>query len=97
MHADLADPIAEAGIDRVFLAGPLMAALWEKLPPARRGACGETAADIEDALFDTIGPGDVLMVKGSNASRMGPLVDTIVARFAPAAPVSDGRREEDAA
>ncbi len=97
MHADLAGPLAEAGVDRVFLAGPLMAALWEKLPARMRGVYGESAADIEDALFDVIEPGDVIMVKGSNASRMGRLVDAITARFVPARAGEDSRREEDAA
>ena len=97
MHADLAGSLAEAGVDRVFLAGPLMAALWEKLPAIRRGAYGDSAADIEDALFEAIGPGDVVMVKGSNASRMGPLVDALTARFVPARAAQDRRQEEDAA
>jgi len=97
MHAELAGALAEAGIDRVFLAGPLMAALWEKLPATRRGAYGASAADIEDALFDAIEPGDVIMVKGSNASRMGPLMDAITARFVPARAPQNRRQEEDAA
>ena len=86
MHAALAEPLAEAGVDRVFLAGPLMAALWKALPKRARGAHGAVAADIEAALLDEIAPGDVVMVKGSNASRMGALVDSIRARFAGDAP-----------
>ncbi|MFM8376153.1 MAG: UDP-N-acetylmuramoyl-tripeptide--D-alanyl-D-alanine ligase, partial [Phenylobacterium sp.] len=31
-HADLARPIADAGIDLVFCAGPLMKSLWDALP-----------------------------------------------------------------
>ena len=34
MHAGLADALTEAEVDRVFLAGPLMAALWDALPAA---------------------------------------------------------------
>ena len=81
MHADLAEPLVEAGVDAVFLAGPMMGALWEALPESRRGAYAETAAELEDIVADRLGPGDVVMVKGSNASRMGPLVAALKARF----------------
>jgi UDP-N-acetylmuramoyl-tripeptide--D-alanyl-D-alanine ligase len=97
MHADLAAALTQAGIDSVFVAGPLMAALWEALPERLRGGYGETAGELEPMVFEAIGPGDVIMVKGSNASRMGPLVDAIKARFAPARAAAQDRQEEDAA
>jgi UDP-N-acetylmuramyl pentapeptide synthase len=54
-----------------------------RLPPEMRGLWGETAAAIEGALADGIGTGDVVMVKGSNGSRMGPLVAALKDRFRP--------------
>jgi UDP-N-acetylmuramoyl-tripeptide--D-alanyl-D-alanine ligase len=81
MHADLADSVAAAGIDAVFLAGPLMASLRDALPHRCLGGYAETADDLQALLFDSIGPGDVVMVKGSNASRMGPLVEALKVRF----------------
>src|SRR5581483_5389243 len=77
LHAGLADAIAAAGIDRVYLAGPLMRALWEKLPPARRAGYAESAAELTPILRDQLAAGDVVMVKGSNGSRMGPLVEAL--------------------
>jgi len=84
MHAALAGPLAEANVDTVFLAGPAMEALWRALPDAQRGAYAESAAELEPVLADGIAADDVVMVKGSNASRMGPLVAALKARFADA-------------
>jgi len=36
-HAALAEPLADAEVDLVFCAGPLMKTLWDALPPTRRG------------------------------------------------------------
>ena len=54
-------------------------------------------ADMEPLVADAIAPGDVIMVKGSNASRMGPLVETIKARFAPARAAADAAQEQESA
>jgi UDP-N-acetylmuramoyl-tripeptide--D-alanyl-D-alanine ligase len=71
MHASLAQPIDAAGIDLVFVAGPLMKSLWQALPATRRGGYAETAADLAPLIASAIEPGDVVMVKGSNGSRAG--------------------------
>ncbi len=97
MHAGLAAPLAEADVDAVFLVGPLMRALWDALPVRLHGGYTERAADMESLVVDAIAPGDVIMVKGSNASRMGPLVETIKARFAPARAAVTVAQEQDSA
>ena len=84
LHAGLAAPLAEADVDAVFLVGPLMRSLWDALPVRLHGGYTERATEMEPLIAEAIAPGDVVMVKGSNASRMGPLVDNIKARFAPA-------------
>ena len=81
LHAGLADALVEAGVDRVFLAGPLMTSLRDALPPRHIGGYAESTEDLRPILFDAIAPGDVIMVKGSNASRMGPLVDALKGRY----------------
>ena len=81
LHADLAEPIAHASIDRVFCAGPLMKSLWQALPPDRRAAYGTSSKEIEAALVSDVQPGDVLMIKGSLGSRMGPLVEALKAKY----------------
>ena len=72
-HAELADPIAAANIDVVFLAGVHMKSLWEALPPTRRGGYAEVTEKLTSVLAGAIQPGDVVMVKGSNGSRAGAL------------------------
>jgi UDP-N-acetylmuramoyl-tripeptide--D-alanyl-D-alanine ligase len=69
LHAGLAEPIHTAGVDLVFVAGPHMKALWDVLPEARRGAWAETAADLAPKVVESVRPGDVVMVKGSNGSK----------------------------
>ena len=82
LHADLAEAIAAADVDLVFAAGPLMKNLFDALPPARRGAWAETSSEIEEALIDSIGAFDIVMVKGSNGARMGPVVAKLKSMFA---------------
>src|SRR5262249_53271823 len=83
-HAELAGPVDEARVDALYACGPLMANLWDKLPGARRGAYAKTSAELQDALFAGLRGGDVVMIKGSLGSRMGPIVEAARKRFAEA-------------
>jgi UDP-N-acetylmuramoyl-tripeptide--D-alanyl-D-alanine ligase len=74
MHRQLLEPVLAGNIDLVFCCGPLMRALWEALPSERRGAYAETAALLEPQVLAVVHAGDVVMVKGSLGSRMGPIV-----------------------
>jgi UDP-N-acetylmuramoyl-tripeptide--D-alanyl-D-alanine ligase len=97
LHAGLAEALADAKADAVFLAGPLMQSLWERIPAGQRGAYAETAAELEPALYAAVGIGDVIMVKGSNASRMAPLVEALKARFQPAKAAAEERQGQEIA
>ena len=88
MHRALASDIAAQNIDVVHAAGPMMKHLVDALAPGVRGAWAEKSADIEAALLESIRAGDVVMVKGSNGSRMGPIVAALKRRFAPMADVA---------
>ncbi|GLK82274.1 UDP-N-acetylmuramoylalanyl-D-glutamyl-2,6-diaminopimelate--D-alanyl-D-alanine ligase [Ancylobacter defluvii] len=79
LHRGLAPEAGRA--DLVFCAGPLMRALYEALPEGRRGAWTPDAAALLPLLAERLRGGDVLMVKGSNGSRMGPLVRALAERF----------------
>jgi UDP-N-acetylmuramoyl-tripeptide--D-alanyl-D-alanine ligase len=79
-HAALAEPLADAGVDLVFAAGPLMKSLWDALPPTRRGGYAEQAADLAAEVARAAEPGDVVMVKGSNGSKAG-LIAQALARL----------------
>jgi UDP-N-acetylmuramoyl-tripeptide--D-alanyl-D-alanine ligase len=81
LHAALASDLAGAKVDLLFCAGPLMRGLFEACPPAMRGSWAERSADIRQSLFDAARGGDVVMVKGSNGSAMGPIVAALRGHF----------------
>ncbi|HEY7852586.1 MAG TPA: UDP-N-acetylmuramoyl-tripeptide--D-alanyl-D-alanine ligase [Caulobacteraceae bacterium] len=78
-HTALAGAIETAGIDLVFCAGPMMRSLWDVLPPARRGGWAATAAELAPDLVGAMAGGDVVMVKGSKASKASLLVAALAA------------------
>ena len=85
LHSALLRPVDEAMVDALYAAGPLMANLWEKMPVARRGAYADKSDGLREPLIAGLRAGDVVMIKGSLGSRMGPLVDAIKAAYPPAA------------
>jgi len=82
LHRGLAEAVEAAQVDLVFAAGPLTRNLYEALPVSRRGGVAETSADLIEPLARTLRPGDAVMVKGSNGSRMGRIVEALKARYA---------------
>lgn len=82
LHRGLAQAVEAAGIDLVFASGALSRHLFEALPVSRRGAVAETAAELIEPLARNLRAGDAVMVKGSNGSRMGRIVDALKARYA---------------
>lgn len=82
LHAGLADDLSRAKVDLLFTAGPLMSRLYYAAPDGMRGAHRATSLELEEAIFAAIRPGDVLMVKGSNGSKMSRIVAAAKAKFA---------------
>jgi UDP-N-acetylmuramoyl-tripeptide--D-alanyl-D-alanine ligase len=74
MHAALADALSEHRVDLVFGAGPLTRALFDAAPAPMRAVWAERSGDILGPLANALRGGDVVMVKGSNGSRMEPVV-----------------------
>jgi UDP-N-acetylmuramoyl-tripeptide--D-alanyl-D-alanine ligase len=91
LHAELADDLLAASPDRIFTVGPLMRALRARLPRAIRGVHGDASSEIADAIAAEIGPGDVLLVKGSLGTNMAPVVAAIEALAEPRRLVVNGR------
>ena len=83
LHGELAQPVDAAQVDALYAAGPLMAHLWAKTPTDRQGAYAETSDGLREVLVSGIRAGDVVMVKGSLGSRMGPLAEAIRAAYPP--------------
>jgi UDP-N-acetylmuramoyl-tripeptide--D-alanyl-D-alanine ligase len=82
LHAELARDLSANKVDLLFGAGPLTRALFEAAPERIRAAWAERASELTDGLARALRAGDVAMVKGSNGSRMGPVVAALRERFA---------------
>jgi UDP-N-acetylmuramoyl-tripeptide--D-alanyl-D-alanine ligase len=81
LHADTALSIIDNHVDLVFACGPLSRETFEAVPFERRGVYAATSAELESAVVATIRPGDAIMIKGSNGSKMGRIVAALMARF----------------
>ncbi len=90
LHAALARDLVAAKVDRVYSAGPLMAALDDALPPALRGGHTKASAALPALLLPALRDGDVVLVKGSLGSKMGLVVDAIERPAAALAPAANG-------
>lgn len=77
LHADLAVSIANAGVDSVFTAGPLMKSLHDSLPADMAGFHANDSDSLAVQVADVVRPGDVVAVKGSFGSRMSVVVDAL--------------------
>lgn len=78
LHADLVGSLRHNAIAAVFAAGAHMARLWEALPEAMRGAYAADSAALLPQVVAAVRPGDIVMVKGSAGSRMGPIVKALL-------------------
>ena len=87
-HADLAEPLLAAGVERIILVGPEMAALAAALGKSAGSVLAaqieldhaETAAEAAECLAaDAPQGGDAILVKGSNSVGLGTLVRALTA------------------
>jgi UDP-N-acetylmuramoyl-tripeptide--D-alanyl-D-alanine ligase len=86
LHEELAEDLIANAFDLVFAAGPLMRSLVGALPNSIGVAWRENAADLKPAVLETVRAGDIVIVKGSNGSRMAPIVGALKERYAAPAP-----------
>jgi UDP-N-acetylmuramoyl-tripeptide--D-alanyl-D-alanine ligase len=82
LHRELAAPLVSAGIDRVFLVGNAVGALYDALPKAKRGGLWLTADDAVGELLCFLQAGDVVTVKGSRRIGLGRIVERLRAESA---------------
>ena len=83
LHAALAGDLIDARVDLLFTSGPLMSRLSYAAPDSMRAAHRATPLELEEAVLSAVRPGDVVMVKGSNGSRMSRIVSALKTAFAP--------------
>ncbi len=97
LHRALAKPVIDNAVDLVFCCGPLMRQLWQALPPGRRGFHAEDSATLEPQVVAALRAGDVVMVKGSLGSRMGPIVQALQRAYPQARSADDHALESASA
>jgi UDP-N-acetylmuramoyl-tripeptide--D-alanyl-D-alanine ligase len=81
LHSGLAEHIERNFVDMVFAAGRDMRHLFDALPERIRGQWAPHASELHAPVIEAIQGGDIVMVKGSNGSRMGPLVAALREHF----------------
>lgn len=81
LHAGLAADIGQNHIERVFAAGPMMKAMFDALPPKLQGAWQANAAELAPFVIEAVRAGDLVVVKGSNASQMHVIVSALKAHY----------------
>ncbi len=89
-HTELAEPLIESRVDRVFTVGSAMRHLHAALPKDRRGVHVEKADALLPILASELLPGDTILIKGSLGSAMGQVVDGLLAKSGP----HDARQRE---
>ena len=77
LHAGLADAVAAAGVARLYTCGPLMERLHASVPAAIRAAHVGDSAALLPLVMAGLREGDVVLVKGSLGSRMGPIAEVL--------------------
>ena len=79
LHAALAAAVDSAGVDLVFTVGHQARALHAALPPARRGGHADAPFEAAAQAIQAVRPGDTVLVKGSNATGLGAVVEALAA------------------
>ena len=77
-HLALAGPIAASGANLVFLTGQGFASVKNRLPDSIETVFAERASDLDDAIKSVLRDGDLIMLKGSNASGMARLAGRLI-------------------
>jgi UDP-N-acetylmuramoyl-tripeptide--D-alanyl-D-alanine ligase len=76
-HARLLDAAMQAGVAKIFTAGPLSRHLFDAAPAEMRGAHADRADALARAIAEQVQPSDVVLIKGSAGSRMGDVVTAL--------------------
>jgi UDP-N-acetylmuramoyl-tripeptide--D-alanyl-D-alanine ligase len=90
LHAETAKAITANHIDLVFACGPLSKQTFEAVPFGLRGGYAANSEELESAVIAAIRPGDAIMIKGSNGSKMSRIVAALTTRFPEAKPAEGG-------
>ena len=77
LHKGLAPAISFAAVDAVYACGPFMKNLYDTLPDKVKGFYAENSESLLLSVQQAIRPGDVVLIKGSNGSKMKLIRDAL--------------------
>lgn len=77
LHRSLAEPLVEAGFERVFMAGECMRMLMGALPQPMRAGWSSKPQTLLTKLKGELRDGDIVLIKGSNASGVGGVAEQL--------------------
>ena len=83
LHADLARPIVDAGVNIMFIGGAEMAVLKLALPGDIQIEYSKDVEGLMPLVLKTVRPGDVIMVKSSKSIAFSRIVKALIAQFPP--------------
>ena len=83
LHAELAEPLQAAGVERAFLKGEEMKALDDVLDGRVSREWHETIDELRESLLAYVRSGDVVLVKASKSVGFARLVDQILSAHPP--------------
>jgi UDP-N-acetylmuramoyl-tripeptide--D-alanyl-D-alanine ligase len=78
-HTALLEPLQSAQVDMVFTCGQHTQDLWDVLPDAMRGGHSISPDKLSMVITSAVHSGDVVMIKGSLGSKVGIVVDALLA------------------
>ncbi len=77
LHRGLAEPLVESGFVRVFMAGECMRLLMGALPQPMRAGWSSKPQTLLTKLKGELRDGDMVLIKGSNASGVGKVAEQL--------------------
>ena len=84
-HESLNSSVRDSA-DIVYCCGSMMTKLYELLPATLQGGCAPDSQHLAPLVAAALRPGDLVLVKGSNGSRMRLVVDALLDRALPGRP-----------
>lgn len=81
VHAELAAPLATAGVDQVWLSGEAMTHLRDALPDTVTVEYRPTTEELAEFAVQAVRPGDVLMIKSSLGLGFGKIVKALLDNY----------------
>ena len=78
LHAELAEPVINAKVTRVFTLGDSLTALRGALPASLLAPHAGSVAELAEILRKELAPGDVVLIKGSHGSHVGDVVPRLL-------------------